>query len=80
MHGIKVSPIQRRNDNGQACIEVVEAVAAGDNQFFMQFGADHDTWRDYLTAAGFLQVRHYSRPPGLPRHKQWWLATVWRKG
>ena len=18
--------------------------------------------------------------PGLPRHKQWWLATVWRKG
>jgi len=28
----------------------------------------------------FLQVRHYYRPPGLPRHKQWWLATVWRKG
>src|SRR5215469_11963698 len=41
---------------------------------------DHDTWRDYVTAAGFLQVRHYYRPPGLPRHKQWWLATVWRKG
>ena len=80
MHGIKVSPIQRRNDNGQACIEVVEAVAAGDNQFFMQLGADHDTWRDYVTAAGFLQVRHYYCPPGLPRHKQWWLATVWRKG
>ncbi len=19
-------------------------------------------------------------PPGLPRYKQWWLATVWRKG
>jgi len=56
MHGIKVSPIQRRNDNGQACIEVVEAVAAGDNQFFMQFGADHDTWRDYVTAAGSLPL------------------------
>jgi SAM-dependent methyltransferase len=41
---------------------------------------DHDTWCDYVTAAGFLQVRHYYRPPGLPRHKQWWLATVWRKG
>jgi SAM-dependent methyltransferase len=41
---------------------------------------DNDTWRDYVTAAGFLQVRHYYRPPGLPRHKQWWLATVWRKG
>ena len=41
---------------------------------------DHGTWCDYVTAAGFFQVRHYYRPPGLPRHKQWWLATVWRKG
>ena len=41
---------------------------------------DHDTWRDYVTAAGFFQVRHYYRPPGLPCHKQWWLSTVWRKG
>jgi hypothetical protein len=41
---------------------------------------NHDTWRDYVTAAGFLQVGHYYRPPGLTRHKQWWLATVWRKG
>jgi hypothetical protein len=41
---------------------------------------DHDTWRNYVTAAGFLQVTHYYRPRGLPRHKQWWLATVWRKG
>ena len=41
---------------------------------------DHNTWRDYVTAAGFFQVRHYYRPPGLPCHKQWWLATVWRKG
>jgi SAM-dependent methyltransferase len=41
---------------------------------------DHDTWRNYVTAAGFFEVTHYYRPPGLPRHKQWWLATVWRKG
>src|SRR3977135_1878533 len=41
---------------------------------------DNETWRDYVTAAGFLQVSHYYRPPGLPRRKQWWLATVWRKG
>ena len=40
---------------------------------------DLDTWRDYVTAAGFLEVRHYYRPPGLPRHNQPWLATVWRK-
>jgi len=41
---------------------------------------DHDTWCSYVTTAGFFRVRHYYRPPGLPRHKQWWLATVWRKG
>ncbi len=41
---------------------------------------DLDTWRDYGSAAGFTEVYHYYRPPGLPRHKQWWLATVWRKG
>ena len=29
----------------------------------------HNTWRDYVTAAGFFQVRHYYRPPGLPHHK-----------
>jgi SAM-dependent methyltransferase len=41
---------------------------------------DLDTWRRYVSAAGFLELRHYYRPPGLPRHKQPWLATVWRKG
>ena len=41
---------------------------------------DLDIWRHYISAAGFLEVRHYYRPPGLPRHKQPWLATVWRKG
>ncbi len=40
---------------------------------------DLATWRDFVTAAGFTEVRHYHRPPGLPRHKQWWLATVLRK-
>ena len=41
---------------------------------------DLDTWRDYVVDAGFIEVRHYFRPTGLPRHKQPWLATVWRKG
>ena len=41
---------------------------------------DFDTWRGYVTAAGFDEVRHYFRPSGLPCHKQPWLATVWRKG
>lgn len=41
---------------------------------------DLDTWRNYVCGAGFTEVHHYYRPPGLPRHQQWWLATVWRKG
>ena len=41
---------------------------------------DLDTWRNYVTAAGFVEVHHYFRPPNLPRHRQPWLATVWRKG
>lgn len=40
---------------------------------------DLDTWRDYVTAAGFFELRHYYRPPGLLCHRQPWLATVWRK-
>ncbi|MBI2585236.1 MAG: class I SAM-dependent methyltransferase [Rhodospirillales bacterium] len=41
---------------------------------------DLDTWRNFVTTAGFLELQHYFRPPGLPRHQQPWLATVWRKG
>jgi SAM-dependent methyltransferase len=37
-----------------------------------------ETWRRYLTAAGFSELRHYYRPPGLPREQQPWLASVWR--
>ncbi len=41
---------------------------------------DLDTWRDYVTAAGFFEVQCYFRPPGLPCYQQPWLATVLRKG
>ncbi|RYU62391.1 class I SAM-dependent methyltransferase [Methylolobus aquaticus] len=37
-----------------------------------------ETWRSYLIAAGFVELSHYYRPPGLPRSQQPWLATVWR--
>ena len=40
---------------------------------------DLDTWCNYVTAAGFFEVQIYYRPAGLPRHRQPWLATVWRK-
>jgi SAM-dependent methyltransferase len=40
---------------------------------------DLDTWRDYAISAGFVELDHYYRPPGLPRERQPWLAAVWRK-
>ena len=45
-----------------------------------RYGAYHDleTWRGYLTRAGFAELEHYYRPPGLPREQQPWLASVWR--
>lgn len=46
-----------------------------------RYGAYHDleSWRSYMHAAGFLELRHFYRPPGLPREQQPWLASVWRK-
>jgi SAM-dependent methyltransferase len=46
-----------------------------------RYGAYHDLdqWRRYLTAAGFVELAHYYRPEGLPRERQPWLATVWRR-
>jgi SAM-dependent methyltransferase len=46
-----------------------------------RYGAYHDleTWRAFLEAAGFAELEHYYRPPGLPREQQPWLASVWRK-
>ena len=38
-----------------------------------------ETWRAYVSAAGFSEVEHYYRPTGRPRAEQPWLATVWRK-
>jgi SAM-dependent methyltransferase len=46
-----------------------------------RYGAYHDleSWRRHLTRAGFEELEHYYRPPGLPRSQQPWLATVWRR-
>jgi SAM-dependent methyltransferase len=57
----------------------------GDNQEGWsgeRYGAYHDleTWRRYVTGAGFVELTHYYRPPGLPREQQPWLASVWRRG
>ena len=46
-----------------------------------RYGAYHriETWRRYVSSAGFVELEHYYRPDGLPREQQPWLATVWRK-
>jgi SAM-dependent methyltransferase len=46
-----------------------------------RYGAYHriETWRRYVSGAGFVELEHYYRPEGLPREQQPWLATVWRK-
>ncbi len=46
-----------------------------------RYGVYHDfeSWSAYLTEAGFEAVRHYYRPPGLPRAQQPWLASLWRR-
>ena len=46
-----------------------------------RYGAFHDwpAWRDVVSAAGFVELTHFYRPPGLPCSEQPWLASVWRK-
>lgn len=46
-----------------------------------RYGAWHDlaAWRRHLQAAGFAELEHYYRPTGLPRERQPWLASVWRR-
>jgi len=40
---------------------------------------DLERWRELVTGAGFVEITHYYRPPGLPRAQQPWLASLWRK-
>jgi SAM-dependent methyltransferase len=46
-----------------------------------RYGTYHDLagWRQFMTTAGFTELHHYYRPPGLPIEQQPWLASVWRK-
>jgi SAM-dependent methyltransferase len=46
-----------------------------------RYGVYHhpETWRRYVSAAGFAELTHYYRPAGAPRDQQPWLASVWRR-
>jgi len=47
----------------------------------LRWGAyrDLEQWRLFMQDAGFAEISHYYRPPGLPRDQQPWLASVWRR-
>jgi SAM-dependent methyltransferase len=36
-------------------------------------------WRRFMSAADFVELAHFYRPPGRPLQQQPWLASVWRK-
>jgi SAM-dependent methyltransferase len=40
---------------------------------------DYESWSKLVNSAGFTEITHYYRPPGLPREEQPWLASLWRK-
>ena len=46
-----------------------------------RYGVYHDpeAWRRYVSGAGFVELTNFYRPPGLPRARQPWLASVWRR-
>lgn len=46
-----------------------------------RYGAflEWETWRRMLREAGYEELNHYYRPPGLPREQQPWLASSWRR-
>ncbi|MDH4324659.1 MAG: class I SAM-dependent methyltransferase [Betaproteobacteria bacterium] len=45
-----------------------------------RYGAfwDWAAWKGFAIGAGFTELHHYYRPPGLPRAEQPWLASSWR--
>ncbi|HYC35041.1 MAG TPA: class I SAM-dependent methyltransferase [Usitatibacter sp.] len=38
-----------------------------------------EDWEGFVSNAGFTLIEHFYRPSGQPRHRQPWLATVWRR-
>ena len=46
-----------------------------------RYGVYYDlhTWCRFVPAAGFVKLSHYYGPVGLPRERQPWLASVWRR-
>lgn len=52
-----------------------------EGQYGNRYNCFHDleSWRRFVTNAGFVELHHYFRPEGLRRDEQPWVSTVWRK-
>ena len=50
-------------------------------QLLEQSSGQHslEAWRRYMSDARFTELEYYYRPVGLPRERQPWLASVWRR-
>jgi SAM-dependent methyltransferase len=46
-----------------------------------RYGVFHapQSWRQFGSAAGFVELERYYRPSGAPPGAQPWLASVWRR-
>jgi SAM-dependent methyltransferase len=71
-----------------ACLKpggvLLSSIPRGDDQEGWsdgRWGVFHhpQTWRRYVSEAGFTELTHYYRPAGLPRDQQPWFASVWRQ-
>ncbi len=40
---------------------------------------DVETYRLFMTEAGFVELEHFYRPEGRPRDEQPWFASVWKQ-
>ena len=43
------------------------------------FYYDWITWKEICLKTGFVEVKHFLRPDGIPEQERPWLASVWKK-
>ena len=43
------------------------------------FYYDWITWKEICLKTGFVEVKHFLRPDGIPEEERPWLASVWKK-
>ena len=84
-HGYNFNGHLVRDPRGTVCIDPVEpteddlaALVREGVAWIVLTNRNHSRTANRVRATGFLELRNYFRPPGLPPVRQPWLATVWR--